>query len=90
MTQQRTYIALRAARATLGWTQQELAKRAGVALISITRLEAGAGSPRLTTIDALKSAMQTAGVTIIDNQPLGGFTLLVSNEAITHDVTSEK
>ena len=85
MTQVRTIAALRAARAALGWTQLELAQRSKVALVSITRLEAGIGSPRLATIDALIRTLQSAGVAIIDNQPFGGFTVVVNARVFGHD-----
>ena len=84
MTQVRTIAALRAARAALGWTQLELAQRSQVALVSITRLEAGIGSPRLATIDALIRTLQSAGVAIIDNQPLDGFTVVVNAQVFGH------
>ena len=90
MTQQRTLAALRAARAALGWTQLELAGQSGVALVSIARIEAEMSSPRMKTVHALIEAMQRAGVTILDNQPGGGFTLVVDAEAVSHKATNQE
>ncbi len=48
-------------RIALGWTQQELADRAGVRMETIGRLEAGKHLPRLETIERIDAALnQTA------------------------------
>lgn len=88
MTERRMIAALRAARAALGWTQRELADRSGLALASITRMEAGGSSPRLGTLEAVRGAVESAGVTIVDNEPRGGFTLLV--DLSSHDKSSKR
>jgi transcriptional regulator with XRE-family HTH domain len=90
MNLQRTIAALRAARAALGWTQQELADRAEIPVISIARFEAGIGSPRTKTIEAISRGVQAGGVTIIDNQPEDGFTLVVTSKAIAPDTKHSK
>jgi transcriptional regulator with XRE-family HTH domain len=58
---------IRAARGLLGWSQTELASRAGLSLPTVKRVEAGFG-PRVSD-DArskLQKAMETAGVVFID------------------------
>ena len=58
---------LRAARGLLGWSQSELAKRAGLSLPTVKRLEGGFG-PRVSE-DArgkLQRAIETAGIEFID------------------------
>jgi HTH-type transcriptional regulator/antitoxin HipB len=44
---------LREARRAAGFTQRELARRAGVQQPAIARIESGVGSPRLGTLDRL-------------------------------------
>jgi predicted transcriptional regulator len=58
---------LRAARGILGWSQSELASRAGLSLPTVKRLE-GAFGPRVSD-DArtkLQCALESAGVEFID------------------------
>jgi len=73
---------IRAARNALGWTQPMLAKRSGVSLVAIARLESNVTSPRMSTVLKIKAAIQEAGIQVIEGQPAGGFTLQVSEKAI--------
>jgi predicted transcriptional regulator len=56
----------RAARGLLDWTQQELAHRAGVGIVTVRQVEAGTTEPRRATIDVIQRALTTAGVQFID------------------------
>jgi transcriptional regulator with XRE-family HTH domain len=59
---------LRAARGLLGWSQTELASRAGLSLPTVKRVEAGFG-PRVSD-DArgkLQRTLETAGIEFIDD-----------------------
>jgi transcriptional regulator with XRE-family HTH domain len=58
---------IRAARGLLGWSQTELASRAGLSLPTVKRVEAGFG-PRVSdeARAKLQQALQTAGVVFID------------------------
>jgi transcriptional regulator with XRE-family HTH domain len=58
---------LRAARSMAGLTQAELAKRSGVSLPTIKRLELGSGplAVRLSTAQKLQRALEAAGVEFI-------------------------
>lgn len=56
---------IRAARALLGWSQQQLADRAVVSVTAVKRLEAGIGDPRMSTVQAIKAALEAAGVEFI-------------------------
>ncbi len=58
---------LRAARGLLGWSQSELAERAGLSLPTVKRLEAGFG-PRVSeeARAALQRAIEAAGVEFIE------------------------
>lgn len=73
---------IKSARAVLGWSQADLAEHSGVSLVAIARLETDAVSPRLSTIVKIKEAFTQAGVRAIDDQPEGGYTLIVSESAI--------
>jgi transcriptional regulator with XRE-family HTH domain len=78
----RIVSAIRAARAALNWAQPELAKRSGVALVTIARMESGKMSPRLSTLVKLKTTIEAAGIRISDDYPTGGFTLTVSEQSM--------
>lgn len=56
---------LRAARALLGWTQNEVAAAAGTTARTIIRLEAGETTARATTASAIRTALEAAGVEFI-------------------------
>ena len=57
-------LQIRAARALLGWSQQRLADEAGVAAITIKRLEASDETlqARYETVMKVKEAVEAAGV----------------------------
>lgn len=57
---------IRAARALAGWTQEELAAKAGLSIAALNNLERGATDPRSSTIRAIETAFAAAGVTFID------------------------
>ena len=59
---------IKAARALLGWSQQDLAKVAGVSIPTIKRLEAvdGVLGGRGETGDRIVSSIRSAGVEFID------------------------
>lgn len=56
---------IRAARALLGWSQQELADRAIVSLNALTRLERGQVDSRRSTVTAVETALMKGGVEFI-------------------------
>jgi transcriptional regulator with XRE-family HTH domain len=58
---------LRAARGLLGWSQSELAGRAGLSLPTVKRLEAGFG-PRVSNEarGKMQQAIEAAGIEFID------------------------
>ena len=55
----------RAARGLLDWTQQQLADKARVGVVTIRQLEAGVGTPRWATVDVIQRAFELAGVEFI-------------------------
>ncbi|MCK1546341.1 helix-turn-helix transcriptional regulator [Bradyrhizobium sp. 179] len=56
----------RAARGLLDWSQQMLADRAKVGIVTIRQLEAGTHEPRRATLQVVRSAFEEAGVEFID------------------------
>lgn len=56
---------IRAARALLGWSQQQLGDKAIVSLNAVTRLEKGSVDSRSSTIIAIQKALTKAGVEFI-------------------------
>ena len=56
----------RGARGILGWNQADLAKAAGLAVLTVQQFEAGIGRPRRSTIAVIRQAFESAGVEFID------------------------
>lgn len=57
---------IKAARALLGWTQNDLAKHASLSLPSINNIERNLVSPRYETLKAIEQALIEGGVDFID------------------------
>lgn len=55
----------RAARGWLGWSQEELSKRAGLGLSTLKDFESGKRSPMRNNLIALRSALETAGIGLL-------------------------
>jgi transcriptional regulator with XRE-family HTH domain len=65
---------LRAARALVRMEQKELAERSGVSLPSVKRLEQMDGpltATRVSTVEAIKSALEAAGIEFIPEDGAG-------------------
>jgi len=56
---------IRAARALLNWTQQELADRAIVSLNALVRLEGGGVDSRMSTFTSIERALSAGGIEFI-------------------------
>jgi predicted transcriptional regulator len=63
---------IRAARALLDWSQQELADKAIISLNALTRLERAQVDPRVSTVTAVERALNKAGVEFIAEEPTRG------------------
>jgi len=61
-----------AARGLLEWSQQELARQAQVGVVTVHQLEAGTSEPRRATLQAIRRALELAGVEFIDENGGGG------------------
>jgi transcriptional regulator with XRE-family HTH domain len=65
---------IRAARALLGWRQEDLAQASGIGLATIARLEQGEGLVRstVTTVVKIQRALEAAGVMFIAEDGTAG------------------
>jgi transcriptional regulator with XRE-family HTH domain len=73
---------IRAARALLGWRQEELSKAAGVGAATIHRIERGSGPVlgNVSTVLKIQEAFEQAGVQFIDEDESGGFGLRMAKK----------
>lgn len=55
----------RAARAWLGWSQEELSKRAKVGQSTLKDFESGKRTPIRNNLEALRSALEAAGIGLL-------------------------
>lgn len=56
----------RAARGLLDWTQQDLADRAGVGIVTVRQVESGITKPRRATLEVIRRTLEAAGVQFIE------------------------
>jgi len=65
---------IKAARALLGWSQPQLVAASGVSLPTIVRMESSVGPGRSTAsnVDAVRRALEKAGVTFLSPDGAGG------------------
>ena len=57
---------VRAARGLIGWSREELSAKSGVPKITLSRVETEATAPRQSTLTAIRSALEAAGVEFIE------------------------
>ena len=62
----------RAARGLLGWTQQTLADKAQIGVVTLRQFELGANIPRRATLQVIEKALEAAGVGLIRQSDHGG------------------
>ena len=63
---------LRAARALLDWTRDDLAEKSGVAAVTAIGFEHGRTDPKVSTLYKWRRALEAAGVTFIDETDTDG------------------
>ena len=66
---------LRAARALLGWRQEDIAQAARISVATIRRIESQEGqlAGYVSTVVKIQTAFEHAGIQFIDDDELGGF-----------------
>jgi transcriptional regulator with XRE-family HTH domain len=62
---------VRAARALLDWSREQLSAECGVTVRTLDRFEAGSVAPQRRTVEAIRSALEAAGVIFIDQNGAG-------------------
>jgi transcriptional regulator with XRE-family HTH domain len=75
-------VQMRTGRTALGWSQTDLALKAGVARPTIARIESFAMQPKLETAERLRHALRQAGIEFLDYEPDQGFTMVVKGAAL--------
>jgi transcriptional regulator with XRE-family HTH domain len=65
----------RAARVLLGIDQEELARRAGVGVMTVRRFENAITDPLASTRDRIERALQTAGIELVNSARVVGVIL---------------
>jgi transcriptional regulator with XRE-family HTH domain len=75
---------IRAARALLGWRQEDLAKAAKVGLATIARIEQGEGMVQgnFATIMKIQAALEQQGITFTMDPAEGGFGVHLGKRTI--------
>jgi len=74
----------RAARGMLSWSRDVLTERSRVSKRTIVDFERGARSPHASTLFAIQTAFESAGITFIEEEGEGvGITLRRPSEAMT-------
>ncbi|GLS71670.1 helix-turn-helix transcriptional regulator [Methylobacterium tardum] len=72
---------IRAGRALLGWSQEDLAQHSGVSRQIIARFENGSRQPHSANLQQLVSALRAAGVTEVRRKD-GSAGVIASAEAL--------
>ena len=73
----------RAARSWLGWSQTELAKRAKVSLSTVRDYETGRRIPIPNNIDAMREAIEEAGIELVFDKDGGPAGILLRSASIS-------
>jgi transcriptional regulator with XRE-family HTH domain len=73
---------IRAARALLGWRQEDLSKASGVGTATIRRIEKTdrAMTGYVSTMVRIQAAFGKAGIQFIDDDEMGGFGLRIAKK----------
>jgi transcriptional regulator with XRE-family HTH domain len=65
----------RAGRALLAWTQDTLAKKAGISLSALRAFERGRSNTYASNLNAIEAALRAAGIELIDEPGVVGVKL---------------
>jgi predicted transcriptional regulator len=80
----------RAARGLLDWSQQDLAEKAAVGVVTVRQLEAGTHKPRRATLDVIRRAFESGGVEFIDDNGGGAGVRLKKRPEGNHRLLARK
>ncbi len=62
----------RIARANLGWSETDLAKTANVGISTISRFELSQARPQAASIEAIRHALEAAGIIFLNEGEMAG------------------
>ena len=73
---------LRAARALIGWRQEDIAQAAKISVATIRRIESQEGplTGYVSTLLKIQAAFEQAGIQFIDDDEMGGFGLRIAKK----------
>jgi transcriptional regulator with XRE-family HTH domain len=73
---------LRAARALLGWRQEDVARAAKISVATIRRIESQEGvlTGYVSTLLKIQTSFEQAGIQFIDDDEIGGFGLRMAKK----------
>ncbi|OHV81731.1 helix-turn-helix domain-containing protein [Rhizobium sp. LCM 4573] len=71
-----TPLQIKAARAMLEWKQTDLATAAGISEMSVKNVEKGSTDSRVSTLQAIRAALENAGIEFINNDRCEGVVKL--------------
>jgi transcriptional regulator with XRE-family HTH domain len=80
----------RAARAWLNWTQQELARRAGVGLSTVRDFEKGERTPIPNNLAAIRRVIEEAGIRLLEDHLGSAAGIARADAGGTVRVTSDR
>jgi transcriptional regulator with XRE-family HTH domain len=61
----------RAARGLLAWTQNKLARMAGISIVTVRNFETEKTTPQRASLDIIRRALQSAGVIFVEENGEG-------------------
>lgn len=77
---------IKAARAMLGLSQKDLAKKAGIAIATLNNIERGAQKdPKVSTMKAIQHALEHEGIMFLNDEPLGSMGLILKQKRVSHE-----
>jgi transcriptional regulator with XRE-family HTH domain len=81
---------LRAARALLNWSRDQLSGASGISAIAIKEFEVGSSDPKRSTLIALRTSLSKEGVVFLDGSPIHGPGVAFRSEADARKHASAK
>jgi transcriptional regulator with XRE-family HTH domain len=78
---------LRAARALVGWSREDLAEKSKMSAQAVREFELGSSDPKLGTVHKWRRALEAAGVRFIDADQQGGSGVRFMDAAAEKDAS---
>lgn len=81
LNQSRFMRLVKAARAILGWSQNDLSRVTGISLSTLNRLERGDGESNISTLNEIYRSFADAGIKFMDPND-GGLGVMLTKEGL--------